>query len=93
MKVNFIFLVLVFSFLISFERESSIIKAPIPSLNQVQLIDGRLHFPSQEQFEATHLAINARIPLNLSAWHTQIGFHSMKAKDEIIQTDFEKVKD
>jgi len=31
MKVNFIFLVLVFSFLISFERESSIIKAPIPS--------------------------------------------------------------
>lgn len=93
MKTNFVFLVLVSSLLVACERETSMIKAPIPSLQEVHLINGRLHFPSQEAFENARLAINSEKPLDLSSWHTQIGFHSMKAKDDVIQSDFEKVKD
>ncbi|WP_052598491.1 hypothetical protein [Aureispira sp. CCB-QB1] len=92
MKARFVALFFIVGAFTACERKEPLPNLPIPSLSEVRLIDGRLHFPSQEQFDATRLAINRPMPIDVSEWQSKIGFHSMKMTFDAIQRDFEQVE-
>jgi len=66
--------------------------ALIPALENVKIKNGRLHFPSQEEYNEVDLAINSKTPLDLRDWQDKIGFISMKKLDNEMQKTFSSVQ-
>lgn len=66
-------------------------QAPLASLQGVKVKNGRLHFPNQAAYHETELAINSQEAIDLSSWHEQLGFCSMKKLHDQVQEDFAQV--